>query len=254
MSRVPLARRNLTADRRRLAAGVVGVGLAVMLILLLDGLWAGIRAQSTVYVDKTGADLYVLQPGIRDLTAGVGSVPSATVEQVRADPQVRWASPVRTAYTVLDLHGRKSAAYLVGSRPGEPGGAWTLAAGRRPAADDELTLGRVLAGRHGIDVGDTLPVMGRQFRVVGLSDSTGFMLDYAFLTHAALDSLAGTNGTTGFVLIGTDAPAAVADRLRASGLNAATRDQVAAANEELATGIFGSPVRLMVGIGLAAGR
>jgi hypothetical protein len=33
---VPLARRNLFADRRRLTAGVVGVGLAVMLILLLE--------------------------------------------------------------------------------------------------------------------------------------------------------------------------------------------------------------------------
>jgi hypothetical protein len=32
--RVPVARRNLTADRRRLLASVVGIGLAVMLILL----------------------------------------------------------------------------------------------------------------------------------------------------------------------------------------------------------------------------
>ena len=38
MPGVPLARRNLFADRRRLAAGVIGVGLAVMLILLLDGM------------------------------------------------------------------------------------------------------------------------------------------------------------------------------------------------------------------------
>ena len=67
---VPLARRNLFADRRRLGASVIGVGLAVMLILLLDCLWAGIQQQTTLYTDNVGADLYVLQPGVRDLTAG----------------------------------------------------------------------------------------------------------------------------------------------------------------------------------------
>jgi hypothetical protein len=38
---VPLARRNLTAEPRRLVVSAVGVGLALMLIVLLDGLWEG---------------------------------------------------------------------------------------------------------------------------------------------------------------------------------------------------------------------
>src|SRR5262245_64492259 len=124
MSRVPLARRNLLADKRRLAASVTGVGLAVMLILLLDGMWAGIRAQTTLYTDRVGADLYVLQPGVRDLTAGAGTLPLATLDTVRADPGVAWAAPVRTAYAILQLHERKVAAYVVGAVPGEAGGPW----------------------------------------------------------------------------------------------------------------------------------
>jgi hypothetical protein len=48
----------LVADRRRLAASVTGVGLAIMLILLLDGMWAGIRQQTALYTDRSGADLY----------------------------------------------------------------------------------------------------------------------------------------------------------------------------------------------------
>jgi hypothetical protein len=39
----PLARRNLLVDPRRLAASPAGVELAVMLMLLFDGLWSGIR-------------------------------------------------------------------------------------------------------------------------------------------------------------------------------------------------------------------
>lgn len=250
---VPLSRRNLLADRGRLAAGVVGVGLAVMLVLLLDGMWVGLQRQATVYTEKAGADLYVMQPGVRDLTAGAGTLPIATVDAVRADPDVAWASPVRTAYVILQLHARKAPAYLVGSVPGERGGPWSLTAGRAPAADDEITVGSVLADRHGIGVGDSLEVMGRALRVVGLSRTTGFMVSYVFVTHAALDRLSASVGKTSFVLVGTTQPDAVAGRLRAGGLNVLGRDEVSANNLDFATGIFGSPVRLMVAIGLVAG-
>lgn len=250
---VPLARRNLLADRRRLIASVIGVGLAVMLILLLDGMWAGLQGQARLYTDRAGANLYVLQPGVRDLTAGVGTVPLSTVETVRATPGVTWAAPVRTAYVILQLHGKKVAAYVVGSVPGQRGGAWDLSSGRRPTAPDEVAVGNVLARRHGIRVGDELGVMGHELRVVGLTRSTGFMFDYVFVTHATLQRMTGSAGTTSFVLVGAKDPAAVAARLRGAGLNVLTRSQVAANNVKFAVGIFGSPIRLMVGIGLAAG-
>ena len=253
MARVPLARRNLLADRRRLAAGVVGVGLAVMLILLLDGLWAGIRQQATVYSDRSGADLYVLQPGVRDLTAGVGAVPISTVDAVRADPDVAWAAPVRTAYAVLEFHGRKVAVYVVGAVPGQQGGAWSIARGRAPVADDEIVLGAMVARRHGVAVGDRVDVMGTTVRVVGLADSSGYMFAYVFVTHGALDRSTGAPGLTNAVLVGTAKPVAVAARLQADGLNVLSRETVAANDLRFATGIFGSPVRLMVGFGLAAG-
>lgn len=250
---VPLGRRNLLADRRRLVASVFGVGLAVMLILLLDGMWAGIRQQSTVYSDRVGADLYVLQPGVRDLTPGASSLPVSTLTTVRADPGVTWAAPVRTAFVILQLHGRKVAAAVVGSVPGERGGAWSLSSGRVPRADNEIAVGRVVAIRHGIDLGDQLNLLGQTLRVVGISNSTGFMTDYAFVTHAALDRLSDTPGTTSAILVGTHDPPATATRLRALGLNALTRRQVAANDLKFTTGIFGSPIRLMVGIGLVAG-
>lgn len=253
MHRVPLARRNLFADRRRLAAGVAGVGLAVMLILLLDGLWVGLQRQTTLYTDNTGADLYVLQPGVRDLTAGASTLPLTVVDAVGADPGVAWAAPLRTAYGIVQLHGRKVPAYVVGSVPGRPGGPWALTAGRAVRSDDEIVIGTLLADRHGIGVGDRLELMGRGFRVVGLADTNGFMMSYVFVTHRAMDALGATPGSTSIVLAGTTEPGAVAARLRAEGLNVLDRATIAEDNRRFAVGVFGSPIKLMVGIGLAAG-
>ncbi|HEX6422497.1 MAG TPA: ABC transporter permease [Acidimicrobiales bacterium] len=251
--RVPLGRRNLTADRRRLLASVVGIGLAVMLILLLDGMWAGIKAQTRLYTDGAGADLYVLQDGMRELLDG-GVLPTGVVDEIASTPGVDWAEPVRGSYVILDLHGTKLAPYLVGTAPGAPGGAWSIAEGRAVAADDDVVLDSVLADRHDITVGDRLDVMGRTFDVVGLSsDTSGFMTSYLFVTHAATDELFAAAGTTSYVLVGAADPGTVRDRLTAAGFNTLTADEIAANAEEIASGIFGGPLRLMVTVAFAAG-
>ena len=254
MRRVPLARRNLLAEPRRLVAGTAGVGLAVMLILLVGGLWNGMRAQASRYVDRQSAALYVAAPGSRTLFSDGSVLPRSTVEVVRATPGVDWAAPVWGLSAILDLHQRKVAVALVGTVPGQPGGAWRLASGRTPRSDDELAIDQVIADQHGLGVGSTVAFAGRTFRVVGFAaDSSGFMVGYAFVTHDAVSSVLATPDRTSFVLVGTGQPETVRGRLAARGLNVLDRAQLRAANLELATRIFGKPLQLMVMVAFAAG-
>lgn len=251
---VPLATRTLLAQRRRLVASVLGVGLSIMLMLLLDGMWVGVRAQVTGYEDNTGASLVVVAPGTENLFADSSVLPISTVDRVAATPGVRWAAPVRTMYTILDLHGGRFAASLVGAVPGRPGGPWQVKQGRALRSEDETTVDGTLAKRHGLRIGDDLEVMGRRFRIVGLT-ATGstFMTGMVFLTHSAVEQLLQAPGATGAVLVGTDSPAAVATALQAQGLTVRTREQLREADLALMTKVFGSPMRLMVGIALLAG-
>jgi putative ABC transport system permease protein len=218
MRLVPLARRNLLAEPRRLAAGVAGIGLALALILLLGGLWAGIQAQSVQYVDAAGAALWALPPGTRTLFAEGTELPTSTLATVRATPGVDWAAPAWGLFAILDLHDTKAATVLIGSTPGQSGGAWALARGRAPTADDEVAVDRVLAGKHGLGLGDRLAVADRSYRVVGITRHAGFMTGYVFATHRAVETLLGAPGKTNAILVGTGQPAAVRTRLAARGL------------------------------------
>lgn len=251
---VPLTRRNLSADPRRLAVSAVGVGLAVMLMLLLDGLWGGIRTQSSLFEDRVGADLYVAQPGSTNLLGDVSVIPISTLSAVRADPGVTWAAPVRGLYVILDLAGRKAPVYLVGSVPGQHGGPWAISSGRAPTANDEIVISPVLARRYGLRLGGTLPLMGTTFRIVGYAgDAAAFMTSFVFVTHAATDSVLRAPATTSYILIGTHQTAAVQGRLAAGGLNVLTRAQVAGSDRKLLTGILGGVLGFMAAVAFAAG-
>ena len=58
-----LARRNLARNPVRLLVSVGGVALALSLTLSLDAIYAGVANQLTTYIDRSGADAWVSQPG-----------------------------------------------------------------------------------------------------------------------------------------------------------------------------------------------
>lgn len=251
--RVPVARRNIAFDRRRLATGVSGVGAAIALIFLLQGLWGGVQQQISTYVERSGAQLFVGDSGTRT-TSESSVVPVSAVSDIRGLPGVEAADPVYLRSTILTLHGRKVFAGLVGAVPGGMGGPWKIAEGRTVGANDEVVLDRTLARQHGVRVGVTLEVMGARFRVVGLSAETRtWMSAYVFISHTAAQSLFRTPDTTRFVLVRTLRPASVAPEIDRLGLSALTQAQLVRGDRDVFAGIMKGPLELMVLIAFAAG-
>ena len=252
--RVPLTRRLLSAHPARTLAGAAGIGTALTLMLLLTGLWAGVRAQTTVFEDHTGAQLVVTSAGTDTLFAQPSLLPAATTADVAATAGVSWAVPVRTGYAILDLHGERAAIAFVGAQPNRPGAPWNVTTGRAPRGPAEVTVDATFADQHRLRLGDWLPIMGRQLRIVGItSGSAMFMTPLVWMTERQAAGLLGAPDTTGAVLVGTGDPAAVAHRLRDAGFTVRTTPQLHDAALKLATRIFGGPLRLMVAIAFAAG-
>ena len=252
---VPVARRNILADRRRLVVSVLGVGAAIALILLLQGLWTGFRVQISAYEDNVGADLFVGEPGTRNFLGVPSVLPMEAVSTIRAIAGVDGVDPVAARFAVLDLHGRKQFTFLVGSLPGRTGGPWDLAAGRGVRRRDEIVVDRTLADQHGIELGDDLRVMGERFRVVGLSDGTrSWMAGFVFTTHDAVEELVKMPGTTSFVLVRSDEPASTAEAIRdRTGLEVLSPDQLGENDRALLARIMNGPLSLMLLIAFAAG-
>jgi len=252
---VPVARRNILADRRRLATSVLGVGAAVALILLLQGLWGGFRVQISAYEDNVGADLFVGEPGTRNFFGVPSVLPIDTAATVRAIALVERAEPVAVRFAVLDLHDRKVSTFLVGSVAGEMGGPWELVEGRAVRRDDEAVVDQSLADQHGIELGEDLEVMGERFRVVGVSGGTrSWMAGFVFTSHRAVERLLSMPGTTSFVLVRTPEPRAVAEAIRTrTGLTVLTPTELGDNDRELLARIMEGPLYLILLIVFVAG-
>ena len=251
---VPLARRMMLSDPRRFAASILGVGLALMLILLLDGLSAGIDARVTAYEERSGAALFVAQPGVSSLLGSTSVLPASTLNQVRSESTVKWAATMRGFFAVPQVSGIKIPSYIVGSEPGQPGGPWEIASGKAPTADDEIAVGQQFSQRAGVKVGDSMELIGKSFRVVGIAgDADMFMASFIFMTHKGTDALLHAPTSTSFVLVGTDQPTVTLEHLKASGLNVVTKEQIEKNDLGLKGQTYGTALAVMVMLAFIVG-
>ena len=254
--RVPVARRQLTAEPAKVAVSVLAIAAAVALVLLLTGLRRGMGEQVTLYLDRQPPVL-VGQAGARNFVAQTSVLPEMLGRRLERVPGVAAATPISQQFAMLTLHGRRVLPLLVGSDPGRPGGPWSLAAGRAPSAPGELVLDRVVADEHGLVVGSTVSYRGSQLTVVGLSrGTTAWMTPLAFATRATLNALNRQPRTATFFLVQPRkgvAPSMLASRIERAvpGVSALTRDEAAANDRRLYTGAFRGPLLAMVAIAFA---
>ena len=187
--RVPLTRRFLFGDRGRAALSTAGVAVALLLVLILDGIFAGATRQVTAYLRASPADVIVSQAGVRTMHMSTSALPSDVVGQARAVPGVAWADPIWFATGTIATATGRQLSYVIGYTPGRPGGPRHLVTGRPPANGDAV-IDRVAASQLRLHLGDPVRVLGRTFRLVGLSSGgTSIVNTTTFVTAADLAAL-----------------------------------------------------------------
>ncbi|GIK64366.1 MAG: ABC transporter permease [Chloroflexota bacterium] len=254
-----LSYRNLIQEKTRFILSVGGITLAVMLILLLNGLMKGLYEQFGAYLRNTPGTVVVSQAGINNFIGSTSTLSSDTVETIQEIDGVSQVIPVLSQFIILDLHDKKQPAYLIGYDSSIGGGPWRISAGREAQSGNEVVFDRTLANRHQIQVNDTLNIMGEQFKVVGLSDGTAsWMTSYVFMPKASMETLFGLKGDTSFVLVTADTGVTqqkLMERLNTTlaGVHASAEDEVIANDLNLFARFFSAPLQLMVGIAFLIG-
>jgi putative ABC transport system permease protein len=254
-----LAVHNLLQDKLRFVLSVTGIALAVMLILFLLGLRAGMFRSAVLYLDHQPGSVAVMPAGVKSTSAGSGQFLSADrVAVVASAPGVARATPILLTMAIPELHGQKQLIKLVGYDPALGGGPWKMAEGREPATDNEVVLDRVLASRHDFNVGDSFEVAGRQLKVVGLSTETStFTGSYVFARKTLVESIVLAPGAASFVLVtptpGTTPAELVTGLQTIPATNILLKSQLMANDQQIVAGILDQVIFLMVAAAFIVG-
>lgn len=99
-----LAIRDIRHNAGRFAFTSVGIGLLLMIVMGMGGIYRGLIHEATLLVDRVGADLWIVQGSTRGPFAEVSRLPATLEDRARAVPGVaaarRFAAPQVSAVLV----------------------------------------------------------------------------------------------------------------------------------------------------------
>lgn len=252
---VPLARRQLLARRGRTIAGVIGIAVALLLVLALKAIFAGMEERLTAYIDATGADVLVAQEGVTTMHMTQSALPEQRVGTVADVSGVASAEGVvyRAAFAEARADGSSGVVALVGGGP-----VPNLVAGRRPGPRD-VVLDRVLADQLGVETGDGVRILGTPLRISGEVQGTAAITgSFAFVARGTMERMLGVPGVVSYILvtaepgIGAGALAARINR-EVVGVTASTRERFAASERRVVGDMTTDIVRGMILVGFVIG-
>ena len=199
-----LALRDIRYHRFKFFSSVVGVGLLLMVVLAIGGIIRGVIFDSSVIIQETGADLWVVEKDTLGPFVEISRIPEDYHHAIEVIPGVAEASPLVMAWEhvlrpprptpLMKFMYQNAVAgtrtmvepgwmdvpmdqrfVVIGYKPGRLGGPPRIVAGRGIEADNYEAVADVKAG---FQVGERVRLGYHDYTVVGLtSNMVGFTAD-----------------------------------------------------------------------------
>jgi putative ABC transport system permease protein len=201
---VPIARRNLLAEKFRLAIAIGGIASAVFLIVTVLSLFLGFRSAAGEFSEGFGADLWVVQRGMADLARSGSAVPLEVKEDIASEPGVA---------AVVASQGRLM---RYGSNDGEDTGFFisfesglaTEAAMEALGFDGPPPAGEIIAHDSVASRGETVTLAGRELEVVDTYSGGLPLGSISFINYETASDLFGIPGYTSYLAVFLSDPGA----------------------------------------------
>jgi putative ABC transport system permease protein len=161
-----LAFKDIRKNFGRFAMTTVGIGMLLMVVMGMAGIYRGLLEDATFLIRKIGADLWIVQQDTRGPFAELSRVPSNLVYRAQTVPGVASAREF-VFHTIQREHrGQVLRMSILGlSWPEDKGGWLPLIAGR-PLRQNHYEM--IVDKSLGLKLGETLPLGKDEYTIVGI--------------------------------------------------------------------------------------
>lgn len=254
---VPIARRNLLADKVKLLVAVGGVTLAIVLMIVINSLYQGVRRDTVTFIHSMPGDFWIMQEGTTDLVFSNSHLPSEAGAQYRAVSGVSRVTALNGRLMAFDVDGKQVRTYVMAlDYMGEPvtgrGSEFVPHNGR-------IILDKTFAKQAGLGVGDVMRFGPASF-IVSEVRTVGNVLvtQFSFISAADFELLFGVPGSVNFFLASLESGASPesVERMLAQqvdGTNVAPTGEFAQSASDKGTGDFLPIIRVIMSISFIVG-
>ncbi len=254
---VPVARKNLLADKIRLLISIGGVTFAVLLILIVQSLYWGFQKEVTSFIERVHADVWVMQSGTNEMFHSFSIIPASLKNQIEPLEGVQEVTGVFGRYYLATFKGGEANLLLMSiDRPrGEP----PMEGIDEAPGPGEIIIDNVTAKKTGLGPGDSLTIEGKQYTVKDVEHVGNLLISqFALISPEDGRTLIKVPDSVGYYLLNLSDPAqapAVAQQVKSTipEVNAMTGKEFATANRDEIGNSFLPIIGVLLAIGFVVG-
>ncbi len=162
-----LAAQDIRRNPGRLALTAIGIGLLLMIVLGMSGIYRGMIDDALVVVNRIGANLWVVQRGTRGPFAEISRLPANLEHRVRAVPGVESARTFVSHNVQREHRGKPLRMNVHGLAWPEENGAWANLIDGRPLGQAHYEM--IADASLGLALGETVPLGKDHYTIVGVT-------------------------------------------------------------------------------------
>ncbi len=162
-----LAVKDIRHNLGRFALTTVGIGMLLMIVMGMGGIYRGIIEDATLLIDSMDADLWIVQRDSKGPFAELSRIPSNLVFRAAAVPQVENAREFVYHTIQRERDGRPLRITVLGLDWPTDKGEWILLIAGRPLARNHYEM--IADKTLGMRLGERIRLGKNTFTVVGIS-------------------------------------------------------------------------------------
>jgi len=163
-----LASRDIRRNIGRFSLTTVGVGVLLMIVMGMAGIYRGLIHEATLLVDAVGADLWIVQRATRGPFAEISRVPRSLADRVAAVPGIQNARAFVYHTLQRERAGKPLRMAVLGLDWPVDRGEWLPLRAGRPLAQNHFEM--ITDRSLGLRLGESLRLGKDTYRVVGLTE------------------------------------------------------------------------------------
>jgi putative ABC transport system permease protein len=162
-----LALKDIRKNRGRFVMTTIGIGMLLMIVMGMAGIYRGLLEDATFLIHRIGADLWIVQQDTRGPFAELSRVPTSLVYRAQAVPGVQSAKEF-VFHTIQREHrGQLLRMSILGLSWPEDKGEWLQLVAGRPLRQNHYEM---IADRSlNLQLGEKLRLGKNQYTIVGLT-------------------------------------------------------------------------------------
>ena len=241
----------------KLVVAVGGVTLAIVLIIVVNSLYQGVRRDTDKFIHNLPGDVWIVQQGTTDLVFSNSHLPADARAPIRETPGVHQLYSLSGRLMAFEHEGREVRTYVMSLD--FLGGEGTVEGNEFVPPYNQIILDNTFAKQAGIGEGEHLKFGDKTFTVADVrSIGNVLVAQFAFIPPDAFSEVFEVEGVVNYFLVVLDTgidPATVIPQLGEAvpGSAVYTTDAFAGRASEKGTGDFLPIIRVILAISFIVG-